>query len=73
MTDKELRQLKRSDLIEILYYMRQEIDELREENAKLEARVDVLIGEAVGKRKELSDNSKEVISKESADKKRKKR
>lgn len=73
MTDKELRQLKRSDLIEILYYMRQEIDELREENAKLEARVDVLIGEAVGKRKELSDNSKEVISKESTDKKRKKK
>lgn len=46
MTDKELKKLKRSELIEILYYMRQEIDDLRAENEKLESRIDRLIGKA---------------------------
>ena len=35
MTDKELRKLKRTDLLEILYYLQKEIDELKEENAIL--------------------------------------
>lgn len=35
MTDKELRKLKRTDLLEILYYLQKEIDELKEENAAL--------------------------------------
>ena len=35
MTDKELRKLKRADLLEILYYLQKEIDELKEENAML--------------------------------------
>ena len=52
MTDKELQKLKRSDLIEILYYMRQEIDELREENEKLTSRLDKLVGEAISKSNE---------------------
>ncbi|MBR1529578.1 MAG: hypothetical protein IJ642_09815 [Oscillospiraceae bacterium] len=47
MTDKQLRQLKRSDLIEILYYMRTELDELRAENEQLKARLDALVGEAI--------------------------
>ena len=38
MTDKELRKLRRSELIEILYYMRREIDELSEQNRKLESK-----------------------------------
>lgn len=46
MTDKELRKLRRSELIEILYYMRREIDELSEQNRKLESRIDRLIGKA---------------------------
>ena len=36
MTDKELRQLKRTELIEMLYYMKTEIDELKAENEQLE-------------------------------------
>ncbi len=44
MTDKELRKLKRVELIEILYYMRNEIDELRAANQRLETRIDQLIG-----------------------------
>ena len=43
MTDKQLRRLKRSDLIEILYYLSRENDELKEKNAMLEKRIDSLI------------------------------
>ncbi len=35
MTDKELKKLKRAELMELLYYMRREIDELTEENQHL--------------------------------------
>ena len=50
MTDKELRQLRRTDLIEILYYMRTEIDELKAENEQLKSRLDKLVGEAIQKK-----------------------
>ena len=43
MTDKELRRLKRRELIEILYYLSRENDELKEKNQKLEKRIDALI------------------------------
>lgn len=59
MTDKELRKLKRSELIEILYYMRQEIDELNEKNKKLEERLDMFIKDAVSDKTEKSDEPKE--------------
>ncbi len=42
MTDKELSRLKRPELLEILYYMRRELDELRDENKQLKKRVDEL-------------------------------
>lgn len=35
MTDKELRKLKRSELLDLLLYMRKELDELQEENESL--------------------------------------
>jgi len=47
MTDKELRQLKRTELIEMLYYMKTEIDELKAENEQLKFRLDKLVGEAI--------------------------
>ena len=50
MTDKELRKLRRSDLIEILYYLSRENDSLREENAKLKARLDAIVDRLVGER-----------------------
>ena len=43
MTDKELRRLRRSELIEILYYLSRENDELREENGRLQARLDAFV------------------------------
>ena len=47
MTDKQLRRMKRAELIEILYYMRTQIDELKAENEQLKSRLDMLVGEAI--------------------------
>lgn len=52
MTDKELQKLRRSELIEILFYMRKEIDELKAENERLVQRIDGMTNSA-----ELSENS----------------
>lgn len=35
MTDKELRKLKRSDLLEILFYLQKEMETLRQDNENL--------------------------------------
>lgn len=35
MTNKELKKLKRADLLEILYYLQKEIEELNRENTML--------------------------------------
>ena len=47
MTDKQLRRSKKSELIEMLYYMRKELDRLSEENKELRTRLDKLVGEAL--------------------------
>ncbi|EWM53037.1 hypothetical protein [Ruminococcus flavefaciens] len=49
MTDKQLRRSKKSELIEMLYYMRKEVDRLSEENKELRERLDKLVGEAVSR------------------------
>lgn len=46
MTDKELRKLKKLELIEMLYYLRKETDELKAENDQLRAKLLLLSGEA---------------------------
>ncbi|MCR5111519.1 MAG: hypothetical protein K6B38_11555 [Ruminococcus sp.] len=40
MTDKQLQKASRKELIELLYYMSQELDKLKEENERLNARID---------------------------------
>lgn len=40
MTDNDLKKLKRKDLLEILYYMRKELDETRLENERLQELID---------------------------------
>ena len=40
MTDKELRKLKRADLLEIMLAQSREIDALRKENVELRERLD---------------------------------
>lgn len=57
MTDKELRKLKRPELIEILLYMRQEIDDLRSENERLQERLDQLVGEAIRAKRQPEDEA----------------
>lgn len=47
MTDRQLKKLKRSELIELLYYARKEIDRLSQENEQLRNRLDKLVGEAL--------------------------
>ena len=60
MTDKELRKLKRTDLIEMLYYMRTEIDELKAENEQLKSRLDTLVGQAIRSKQMSEDGEHEV-------------
>ena len=45
-TDKELRKLKKLELIEMLYYLRKETDELKAENDQLRAKLLLLSSEA---------------------------
>ncbi len=42
MTDKEVRKLKRADLLEILFYLQKENDSLREENEQLRKQMESL-------------------------------
>ncbi|SFX69321.1 hypothetical protein [Ruminococcus sp. XPD3002] len=39
MTNKELRKAKKDELIEMLYFLRKEVDELKEENTALRAKL----------------------------------
>lgn len=61
MTDKQVRKLKRAELIEILYYLRKENDELREENDKLNQRIDALFGDAIEKRHQNSEENDRLV------------
>lgn len=45
MTDKELRKAKKDELLEMLYYLRTEVDELKTQNDALRAKVLLLSGE----------------------------
>ena len=40
MTDKELHKLKRLELLDLLFYMRKELDELQEENKNLKKQIE---------------------------------
>jgi hypothetical protein len=47
MTDKQLRRAKKTELIEMLYYLRKELDELKSENEELKGRLDKFVSEAL--------------------------
>ncbi|MCQ2490371.1 MAG: hypothetical protein MJ079_02115 [Ruminococcus sp.] len=56
MTEKELRKAKKEDLIEMLYYLRTEIDDLKAQNDMLRAKIIVLSGgvDAAAEKQETS-------------------
>lgn len=47
MTDKELRKAKKNELLEMLYYMRKELDKVQEENSLLRKQLGELVSEAL--------------------------
>jgi len=59
MTDKELHRLKRAELLEILFYLQKEIDNLKEQNQKLQERIENL----AANKQSLSDEDLNRISK----------
>lgn len=63
MTDKELRKLKRAELLEILFYLRKELDELQAENAALTERIDELTKSSHGAEVVLSEESRNELLK----------
>lgn len=63
MTDKELRKLKRAELLEILFYLRKEFDELKAENAALTARIDELTKTSHRAELTFSEESREDLLK----------
>lgn len=56
MTDKEVRKLSKVQLIEILYLLSRENDELRDENQQLKARLDSIVDKIVAASKENESN-----------------
>ncbi len=62
MTDKELRKLKRSELLELMFYLREELDKLKEENESLKVRIDDLSKVAIEAKNNLSDELIKIIS-----------
>lgn len=55
MTDKELRRCKRTELIEMLYYLRRENDDLKAEVERLNFRLDSVIAGSVKSVPELHE------------------
>lgn len=62
MTDKELRKLKRSELLELMFYLREELDKLKEENNSLKIRMDDLTRTAVESKNIISDEMVKTVS-----------
>lgn len=53
MTDKELRKLKRSELLELMYYMKKELDEVKEENEALRSQLNAHVAGQADINKEI--------------------
>lgn len=56
MTDKELRRLKRPELLEILFYLQKEIEGLKQENEVLKQRIETFANNS-----ENTDNPKNSV------------
>lgn len=63
MTDKELRKLNRKELLEILFYLQKEIDEMKEENNNLNQKIAVLTDELDKAKNSVSENNLSEVMK----------
>ena len=61
MTDKELRKLKRAELLEIMFYLQEELSNVKQENESLRVRVDELTKAALSSKTELSEKCMQEI------------
>lgn len=61
MTDKELRKLKRAELLEIMFYLQEELSNVKQENESLRVRVDELTKAALNSKTELSEDCMQEI------------
>lgn len=59
MTDKQLRKAKKNELLEMLYYMRRELDKVQEENSQLRERLDKLVAEVVSAKNNTNETDDE--------------
>ncbi len=62
MTDKELKKLKRNELLELLFYLQREFDELKQENENLKHKLDILEKKSLEADDKLSKNDLSSIS-----------
>ena len=61
MTDKELRKLKRAELLEIMFYLQEELSNVKQENESLRVRVDELTKAALNSKTELYEDCMQEI------------
>ena len=59
MNDKQLRKAKKNELLEMLYYMRKELDKVQEENSQLRKRLDKLVAEAISAKNDTNETDDE--------------
>ena len=59
MNDKQLRKAKKNELLEMLYYMRKELDKVQEENSQLRERLDKLVAEAISAKNDTNETDDE--------------
>lgn len=62
MTDKELKKLKRNELLELLFYLQREFDELKQENESLKNKIEILENKSLESDDRLSENDLNSIS-----------
>lgn len=59
MTDKELRKLKRGELLELMYYLRKELEEVKLENEDLRKQLE----DKAGARSDINNDILEIVKK----------
>ena len=67
MTDKEFRKLKKSELIDMVYKMKEKVEELRKENVELNDQLDQLLIGLPGDKIDIDDQGRVTVNGEELD------